>query len=86
MVDGVLRPNDRVYELIQARKRCPHHVVACCRVPSFQVPRKRNEGKEKPEEGEDGEQRICRIDHCDLSWGDEVCEEERRGKELEDVA
>ncbi len=35
------------------------------------MPWKRDKGKDKPKEGEDGEERVCRIDHCDQKGEDD---------------
>jgi len=38
LIQGVVGPYDRVHKLVKTSERGPHHVVACSRVPRFQVP------------------------------------------------
>lgn len=67
-VERVVCPNDRVDKRVKTRQRGPDHVIACSRVPGFQMPGKGNEDEHETEGGEDWEERVKVAGHVSLEW------------------
>ena len=62
-VNGVIGPNHRIDELVEARQSGPHHVVASSRIPCLEMPWQRDEDTDKTKGGDDGEERVSDVEH-----------------------
>lgn len=57
-VQHIRVPDDRVDEVVEAAKASPCHVETCTGIPRFKVPRERDKGDDKSNEGEDLEDQV----------------------------